>query len=115
MRQAKERVAFAKGRGDIWRGRSVEAAAHFPDGAADFVFIDADHSYEGCRRDLESWAGKVRVGGWLCGHDYENGDFPKFGVTQAVDEFVNGEGLELELGENFTWFVRMGVQEVPRV
>jgi methyltransferase family protein len=106
MRQAEKRVKFAGNRAAIWRSRSVEAAANFPDGVADFVFIDADHSYEGCKRDLECWFSKVKPGGWLCGHDYENVDFPKFGVTQAVNEFVEREGLELELGGNFCWFAR---------
>lgn len=107
MRQAEKRVAFAGSRVAIWRTRSAEAARNFPDAAADFVFLDADHSREGCAADLAAWAPKVKPGGWLGGHDYENAAFPKFGVTAAVNEFAASRGLELELGENFCWFVRM--------
>jgi hypothetical protein len=62
---------------------SVEAAAHVTDGWADFVFIDAGHSYHAAKADIEAWAPKVREGGWLGGHDYH----PKFpGVMRAVNE-----------------------------
>jgi hypothetical protein len=62
---------------------TAEAAPLVPDGWADFVFIDAGHSYEAARQDIALWAPKVRKGGWLGGHDYH----PKFpGVIRAVDE-----------------------------
>lgn len=105
---AEKRVAPFQERAAIWRTRSEEAAANFPDGAADFVFLDGDHSETGCRRDIAAWLPKVKPGGWLCGHDYENVDFPDFGVTAAVDAFVAAAGLELELGANFCWFVKVG-------
>lgn len=50
---------------------------------ADLVFIDADHTYEGCRDDIRLWTPHVRPGGILCGHDYGD-QFP--GVKKAVDE-----------------------------
>jgi hypothetical protein len=104
---ARNRVAFAGERANVVHRRSTEAAADIPEGSRDFVFIDADHSYQGCRADIEAWHSKVKPGGWLCGHDYENGAFPKFGVTQAVNEFVAANALKLELGENFTWFIQL--------
>lgn len=107
MQKAIDRVAFASDRAKIVRSRSVEAAQTVPDQSCDFVFIDADHSLEGCKADIDAWAPKVKPGGWLCGHDYENTNFPKFGVTQAVTEYLDQTGLSLELGENLTWFVRM--------
>jgi hypothetical protein len=100
------RVEFAKGRAHIHRMRSQQAAEKATPGKFDFVFIDADHSYEGCKADIAAWFPRVKDGGWIGGHDYENTEFPKFGVTEAVNEFVNKYGLELELGDNFTWFVR---------
>jgi hypothetical protein len=107
MRQAAERVRFAGKRAMILKNRSAEAADAIPDGSRDFVFLDADHSYEGCMADLRAWASKVKPGGWLCGHDYENRTMPKFGVTQAVNEFVTERGLTLELGENCCWFAKV--------
>lgn len=62
---------------------TADAAALVPDGWADFVFIDAGHSYEAARTDIALWQSKVREGGWLGGHDYH----PKFpGVIRAVSE-----------------------------
>lgn len=34
-----------------------------------FVFIDADHSYEGARRDYDDWSPLIQPGGLLCFHD----------------------------------------------
>lgn len=62
---------------------SVEAAGHVEDGSLDFVFIDAEHTYEGVTRDIQAWRPKVRRGGILCGHDYGHPRFP--GVKLAVD------------------------------
>ncbi len=107
MRQAKQRVKFAGERATIMRSRSDFAACTTPDAFYDFVFLDADHSYDGCAADIAAWAPKVRGGGWLCGHDYENVGYPKFGVTRAVNEFVARSGLQLELGGNFCWFVQL--------
>lgn len=95
-----------EGRRKILAMRSTEAAKLITDYSLDFVFIDADHSYEGAKADIRAWRKKVKPGGLLCGHDYENTDFPKFGVTQAVREFSEESGMTFELGENFTWFMR---------
>lgn len=111
MRRALDRVAFAKGRGQVLRARSTDAARQVPDQSCDFVFIDADHSYDGCAADIAAWSNKVKPGGWLCGHDYENEAFPKFGVTRAVNEYAERSGLQLELGANYCWFVRIPVHQ----
>jgi hypothetical protein len=47
------------------------------------VFIDAEHTYESCKADLNAWWPHVMQGGVIIGHDYES--FP--GVKQAADEF----------------------------
>jgi len=46
---------------------SVQASQSFDDGSFDLVFIDGDHSYDGCKRDLIAWLPKVRKGGFLVG------------------------------------------------
>lgn len=104
--------AKAEGRTDPARRavlpmRSQEAVKHIADRSLDFVFIDADHGYEGAKADIRAWFSKVKPGGLLCGHDYENTGYPKFGVTRAVNEFSRESGLLFQLGENFTWFMRV--------
>jgi hypothetical protein len=100
-------IGFATDRADVRRMRSLEAAASFPEGYFDFVFIDADHSYEGCRNDIAAWKGKVKPGGWLCGHDYKTKSDRDIGVIRAVDEFCISHGLTLETDANSTWFTRL--------
>lgn len=75
---------YFPGRVKIIRGDSAETAAQFEDGSFDFAFIDADHSYTGCKRDIDAWHPKVRQGGMVCGHDYSQERWP--GVVKAVEE-----------------------------
>ena len=84
-----------EGRLDIMKMKTNEAAPLVPDGSLDFVFIDADHSYDGCRDDIVNWSPKLKPGGWLMGHDIQ---WP--GVRQAVEELCP----HYEIGPNVTWF-----------
>jgi predicted O-methyltransferase YrrM len=59
----------------------------------DSLYIDADHTYDGVRADLEAWAPFVVRGGLLLGDDYGHHLFP--GVKQAWDEFEAAHGLTL--------------------
>ena len=68
---------------------SVEAAKDFEDESVDFVFIDADHTYEGCLRDITAWYPKVKYGGVIAGHDYRNDSTCQ--VKQAVNEYFKGK------------------------
>jgi hypothetical protein len=63
----------------------------------DLVYIDACHSYECVRNDLNAWFGKVKKGGIIAGHDYKNNDY---GVRQAADEFTRGRFILHVLNEN---------------
>lgn len=57
------------GRGTILRMKSNDAVKLIEDESLDFVFIDADHSYEGCNDDIKNWTPKVKKGGYVMGHD----------------------------------------------
>ena len=64
---------------------SAEAAKEIEDNSLDFIFIDADHTYDSVIHDLTVWYPKVKCGGLISGHDYimtpvENAvnDFRKF-------------------------------------
>lgn len=59
----------------------------------DYLYIDADHSYEAVREDLAAWVPHVRAGGLIAGDDYGNAAFP--GVRQAWDECEAALGLTL--------------------
>jgi len=58
----------------------------------DMVYLDGDHEYSGCKKDvIASWR-LLKAGGWLMGHDYAT-NMDKalnnyvFGVKKAIDEF----------------------------
>jgi len=106
--QCRNRIKPFASRGKIVKMSTINAADTFSDNTFDLVFVDADHSYIGCKEDISAWKDKVKFGGWLAGHDYENNeaDF-KFGVTQAVDEWAEEANKDLILAENYTWFAKM--------
>lgn len=76
----------------IFRGWTWDILPTLADNSLDYVYVDADHTYEGMKRDLKLLQSKLKPDGLLMGHDYEM-NFAKakihwkFGVQQAVDEF----------------------------
>lgn len=83
----------------IYREYTFDAVRHFPDNFFDLVYIDADHSYQGCLRDIEDWYPKVKKGRFLLGDDYRRYEWKhtdiKFGVIEAVNDFVKKNNLQL--------------------
>ena len=51
----------------------------------DFLYVDADHSYDGVWADLTVWYPHVKPGGLIVGDDYASSIYP--GVKEAWDEF----------------------------
>ena len=79
---------------------STEASKLYADNSLDFVFIDANHSYEFVKDDINAWYPKVKKGGILAGHDYDR-SWP--GVIQAVDEFILENNYSLEINSEYCW------------
>jgi len=80
-----------------------EALKIVADHSLDLCFIDADHSYEGVKNDLNNWEPKVKRGGIISGHDYNGMAWP--GVKQAVDEkypVVNYDGYSIVWSKKLT-------------
>lgn len=55
----------------------------------DFLFIDADHTYEGARADLRAWLPHVKPGGIVVFHDYDS----HVGITKAVNEAIEDKRI----------------------
>ncbi len=82
---------------EIIKQFSKDAVGRFKDESLDFVFIDANHSYDYVKQDIELWTPKVRKGGIVSGHDYYVGKSKKMGVIKAVDEFTEKNNYKLEI------------------
>lgn len=94
--------------GRLIESLSWDAAAQYADSSLDFVYIDADHTYESARRDIVAWWPKVKYGGIIGGHDFTP-EYP--GVIQAVIEEIRN--FHVDVGEPWengkvypTWWVR---------
>jgi predicted O-methyltransferase YrrM len=55
-------------------------------GTADLLFIDGDHTYDGCMNDLKNWYWNLAPGGHLILHDSYRG---KHGVQAAVADLLS--------------------------
>jgi predicted O-methyltransferase YrrM/GR25 family glycosyltransferase involved in LPS biosynthesis len=82
---------------NVIKDTSVNAKDSFVNNSLDFIMIDAGHSYEDVRDDINAWFHKVKPGGIISGDDY----IPLFqGVINAVDEYFYGQIQRTETG----WF-----------
>lgn len=82
---------------------SNDAAANIPDAELDFIFIDADHSYEHAYNDFCNFYSKVKHNGIFAGHDYS-----LTGVNKALSQFIqekNYSSDELHLVTNDSWYL----------
>ncbi len=57
----------------------------------DLIFIDGDHSYQGCKTDINAWVPHMKSHGVIFFHD---ADESSPGVLQAACEFVNNHKIE---------------------
>lgn len=85
---------------EMIRATSEEVAKDAVNGYFDIVFIDALHDYEHVKQDIGLWWPKVRVGGMLCGHDF-NHKWP--GCERAVAESF--DLMSVGVGPDSVWFV----------
>ena len=83
----------------IRRQFSVEAAAEVADDSLQFVYIDANHSYDAVLEDLAAWSPKVQPGGIIAGHDYRIfTNKPTIHVVEAVHTFTRAHEIS-------PWFI----------
>ena len=121
-------------RGIMIRSSSKKASEIFPDGSLDFVYIDANHSYDFVCEDIKIWFPKLKKGGIFAGHDYIDIDWYSdpiyapnrkdkyiylnwegevtyagvFGVNPAVDEFCIENGYDVKVTQEWlgTWYIK---------
>lgn len=84
-----------KDRSVVVKAYSPEISNEFEDESLDFVYIDALHTYEAVREDINSWWPKVKKSGVISGHDFNREVWP--GVVKAVEEFCDFKSVEFSL------------------
>lgn len=90
------------------KNRAELEVENFADGSLDGVYVDGNHKYEACKRDIEIWLPKIKAGGWIAGHDYCD----RFaGVMLAVAETLTGYEshggiIHPERFEDTSWLVK---------
>lgn len=101
------RMEEVKAKYTIWNMTSEEAVSNVPDQSLDFVFIDANHTYEAVKKDIEIWYPKIRHGGIITGHDYlgYRDRIGQFGVAKAVHEAFGKERVIPPVGSSRVWAV----------
>jgi hypothetical protein len=104
--------------GEMVIGDSAAAISDLPDSSVDVFYVDADHSYDGARRDLEAILPKVKPDGWIVMNDYipaeigfSNGPY---GVIQATNEFMVSQGWEMVyFALAYVMYCDVGLRKVP--
>ncbi|MFL5825494.1 MAG: class I SAM-dependent methyltransferase [Thermoleophilaceae bacterium] len=89
---------FESGRVIAHEGDSVAILSSFPDAYFDWIYIDADHSYAGVKRDIAVAKQKVKPDGMLVFNDYTVWsplELEEYGVVRAVNELCRDDGWEL--------------------
>jgi len=90
QREFAEKVVAESGLQDsieILQGPSGEVVNQLTDVSdVGMIFIDGDHSHDGCMADLLSYAPLISAGGILVMDDYAGRNHP--GVKSAVDEYL---------------------------
>lgn len=66
----------------------------------DWIYIDGDHSYEGCLQDLRNCLNVIKPGATIFGDDYGE---HKPGVIKAVHEFEQETGYKLILLDEYQY------------
>jgi len=90
MRQMRPNIIKLKGNDDLF-------TYAFSENSIDVLYIDGFHTFEDVKKNIFNWYLKVKVGGFICGHDYKE-ETP--GVIQAVDAVL---GQEKELFDDTSW------------
>ena len=84
-------------------GDAAECLRSFDDSYFDWVYIDSAHDYEHTKAVLEIVKNKVKPGGTILGHDWEeNPCHVHHGVCKAVNDFMKERGWKLLKTDDFS-------------
>ena len=90
-----------KDRFELYENDASDIVYKFKDESLDFIFIDGDHSFEKCYKDLKNYFEKVKRGGLFSGHDYT-----LVGVNSALHKFRKENNIKgnFKVIPNDVWY-----------
>lgn len=94
------------------KGLSLDVVKTFEDESLDFVYIDANHTYEHVYADVTEWIKKVRRGGIIAGHDFirkivkPGGKSQNNGIIDALIDYTKANKIS-------PWFVLGRKKVIP--
>ena len=87
---------------NLYKDYSYNVVDKFEDKSIDFIYIDAEHTYDSLKRDLELYLPKLKPNGIIAGHDYNEWIWPE--VVKAVHEKFGNEVSEFM---DTSWIVKL--------
>jgi len=94
--EAQERLKQFGKRARFFRALSMDATKRFRRGDLDFVYIDANHTFDYCMMDIIEWSKRVRPGGIVAGHDYMRRPpkgYHNWGVIKAAVSYADAHQI----------------------
>lgn len=87
----------------VMRRFGKDAVTFFRDDSLDFIYIDANHTYNALMEDINLWIPKIRKGGIISGHDYISRTEQwtadhAYGIIQATNQYTREHNIR-------PWFV----------
>jgi len=77
------------------KGKSEQVAEKWPGPFMDIIFIDGDHTFEGCYNDVKAWLPWLNKKGRMVGHDA----VPEKGVARALEKLSGELGVSFRVHE----------------
>ncbi len=84
------------------RMASLEGSKYLAHIRPDFIYIDANHSYEAVYADIAAWFPLVKGHGVICGDDYLDGE--GLTIKRAVDQFAADNQLTVHNLGSFWYY-----------
>lgn len=81
----------------FFQGNSQDIAKVWEGSEINVLFIDGDHTYEGCKADINAWYPHMANKGVMLFHD---ADETSPGVVQAIEEFAEEHKLKVFYSPN---------------
>ncbi len=101
-----EKDIFKPVEGTTYIAKPSNEAVKDWDTMVDVLFIDGDHSYEGCMDDWKNFSPFVKKGGWVVFHDCDETSPGVVKVFDEIDEGWKNKGKSPEQRCSMAWVQR---------